>query len=137
MRLSSNFQLSEFDCHDGTPVPQDLADDYRRLCTEVLEPLRREFGVCTIVSGYRPPAYNRSIGGASHSVHMGGRGRGIKGVAADVRFARGTPPQWARSADALLTRRFPPGGGLGQYHGRGAWIHVDTRPYRARWTGPA
>lgn len=135
VRLSPHFQLSEFDTHDGTHVPTDVADDYRRLCERVLEPLRERYGVCSVVSGYRHPRYNAAIGGAKRSVHMCGRGGGIRGVAADVRFARGTPGLWAKAADQLLRRHYPPGGGLGVYPVSGGWIHVDTRGYEARWTG--
>lgn len=135
MQLSPHFQLSEFNTHDGTPVPEDLVDDYRRLCRNVLEPLRERFGACTVVSGYRYPAYNRSIGGATKSVHMGGRGGGLKGVAADVRFAHGTPERWGTVAEEILDRWHPPGGGLGIYPGASGWIHVDTRHGRARWRG--
>lgn len=134
-RLSPHFQLSEFATHDGTPVPGDLVDDYRRLCERVLEPMRERFGVCSVVSGYRHPAYNRRIGGAGRSVHMGGRGNGIRGVAADVRFGRGSVHDWHQLAEQLLTRHYAPGGGLGYYPGAGGWVHVDTRSYRARWTG--
>lgn len=134
-RLTAHFRLSEFATHDGTPVPSDLVDDYTRLCRLVLEPLRERFGVCSVVSGYRHPAYNARIGGATKSVHMGGRGGGIHGVAADVRFARGGPSSWAAAAEPLLAKHFPPGGGLGTYPGATGWIHVDTRGYRARWRG--
>lgn len=134
-RLSPHFTLAEFDTHDGTRVPRDLEDDYRRLCRRVLEPLRERFGLCSVVSGYRYPAYNQRIGGAKQSVHMGGRGGGIDGVAADVRFATGDPEAWGRAAEPLLEHGFPPGGGLGIYPGRGGWIHVDSRGYRARWRG--
>lgn len=131
--LSPHFSRREFDTHDGTRVPADVVDDYVRLCRLVLEPLRARFGVCTVTSGYRHPAYNRSIGGAQRSVHMCGRGGGLKGVAADVHFAHGTTSQWHEQADALLRRHYPPGAGLGLYPGQ--WIHVDTRNYEARWTG--
>lgn len=134
-QLTAHFRLSEFATHDGTPVPADLVDDYTRLCRLVLEPMRERFGVCSVVSGYRHPAYNASIGGASKSVHMGGRGGGIHGVAADVRFARSGPHSWYEVADALLRRHYAPGGGLGRYLGAAGWVHVDTRSYRARWTG--
>lgn len=132
--LTPHFRLSEFATHDGTPVPADKVQEYARLCRLVLEPLRARFGTCSVVSGYRHPAYNRRIGGAAKSVHMCGRGGGIAGVAADVRFPRGNERDWARYAEELLARHYPPGGGLGVYPG-GGWIHVDTRGYRARWEG--
>src|SRR3569832_507053 len=58
IRLTPHFSLHEIDCHDGTHVPDDLVLSYRHLCERVLEPLRHRFGVCTVVSGYRPPSYN-------------------------------------------------------------------------------
>lgn len=134
-RLSPHFALSEFATHDGTQVPPDLVPEYARLCRNVLEPLRERFGVCRVVSGYRHPSYNRAIGGARRSVHMGGRGGGIRGVAADVRFDKGSTVDWGRAAEPLLAKWYPPGGGLGIYPGARGWIHVDTRGYRARWRG--
>lgn len=134
-RLSPHFVLAEFATHDGTPVPEDHVDNLRRFCRDILEPLRARFGPCYVTSGYRHPEYNRRIGGAQRSVHMYGRGGGIQGVAADVRFASGGIHAWAAYADELLRRKRPPGGGLGVYDRPGGWIHVDTRPYLARWTG--
>lgn len=134
-RLGAHFVSREFDCHDGTRVPDDLLDDYELLVQHVLAPLRHRFGVCTVVSGYRHPAYNRRIGGARASVHMGGRGGGVPGVACDVRFERGSTIDWARAAEPLMAKFYPPGGGLGTYPGAHGWIHLDTRRYRARWTG--
>lgn len=110
---------------------------YEVLCRHVLEPLRARFGTCRVVSGYRDPGYNARIGGARQSAHMCGEGAGLHAVAADVRFARGTPQQWADAAEVIIRRAFPPGGGLGVYPGPGGWIHVDDRTYRARWRGAA
>jgi uncharacterized protein YcbK (DUF882 family) len=134
-RLTTHFLAEEFACHDGTPVPDRHRAALFGLCRDVLEPMRREFGVCTVVSGYRPSAYNHRIGGAARSVHMFGGWGGIAGVAADVRFAQGRPLDWHGLADALLMRHYPPGGGLGLY--AGGWVHVDTRHARARWSGAA
>lgn len=134
-RLSEHFTLEEFACHDGTPVPRTSVDNYRRFCRDVLEPLRRMFGPCHVTSGYRDPAYNRRIGGAEKSVHMCGQGGGIHGVAADVRFERGSIQEWARAAERLLDSEREPGGGLGVYDHPGGWVHIDTRRGRARWTG--
>lgn len=134
-RLTDHFRVEEFDCHDGTHVPPECVGAYERLCAEILEPLRKRFGRCTVVSGYRPPGYNRRIGGARRSVHMCGRADGIPGVAADVRFVTGTPRAWSIAAEPLLRRAYPPGGGLGVYDGHDGWIHVDTRDYLARWHG--
>lgn len=135
LRLSAHFVIEEFDCHDGQKVPVRRHARYRRLAAAILEPIRARYGLATVVSGYRDPPYNASVGGARRSAHMCGDGGGLLAVAADVRFAHGTPAQWGQLADELLRRRMPPGGGLGIYPGPGGWIHVDDRSYAARWTG--
>jgi uncharacterized protein YcbK (DUF882 family) len=135
-RLTPHFTVEEFDCHDGTRVPELAVARYRALCTFVLEPLRRRYGRCDVVSGYRDPSYNQRIGGARASAHMCGQGGGIHAVAADVRFETGAPDDWARSAEPLLKRRYG-GGGLGVYPGLGGWVHLDDRSWRARWRGAA
>ena len=124
-RLTPHFRLAEFACRDGTPVPASAQDAVRALCELYLEPLRRRFGVCTVVSGYRHRRYNDAVGGVGRSMHV--YDEHPLEVAADVRFARGTPSDWAAAADRLGVA------GLGRYE---SWIHVDTRRSgRARWTG--
>jgi zinc D-Ala-D-Ala carboxypeptidase len=48
------------------------------LCLNVLEPIRAQFGVTTITSGYRSDALNKAVHGAKTSQHN-------EGKAADVR----------------------------------------------------
>jgi hypothetical protein len=122
-RLSPHFRLEEFHCHDGTLVPRGATPALLRLCAEVLEPLREQFGVCTIVSGYRHAAYNRLVGGAKYSQHI--YDLHPHSVAADLTFAAGQAGEWADAAEPLCER-----GGLGRYPG---FIHVDNRGTRARW----
>lgn len=103
--LSPHFSRREFDCHDGQiahPDPQLI------VC---LEKLRALCGnrPCHIVSGYRDPAYNRSIGGARNSQHMYNR-------AADLQEGYATVEQ-AQQA-----------GFTGVGHCRGWAVHVDVRP---------
>lgn len=44
-----------------------------RLCTNLLEPIRKEFGYSIIVnSGYRSAFTNSAVGGASTSLHLSG-----------------------------------------------------------------
>lgn len=121
-RLSPHFVLAEFDCHDGTKVPSACVAKYERLCRELLEPARREFGECHCNSGFRTTQHNDHVGGAPRSFHLCVPGRA--GVAADVRFARGRPRDWYELLDRLGA------GGLGLYDG---YVHVDTRRVRARW----
>ena len=84
MQLSKNFNLSEFTKSDtaqrlklnNTPNPSQ-AENLRRLCIHVLQPLREHFNKpVKITSGFRSPAVNRAVGGATNSQHS-------KGEAAD------------------------------------------------------
>ena len=124
-QTSDNFDISEFDCNDGTPVPVAAHGGVRRLCDQVLEPMRDKFGSCHVNSGYRHTRYNAGIGGASRSFHI--YDLRPDQPAADVRFARGTPAQWAAFARRLGK------GGVGQYN-RAGFVHVDLGP-RRDWSG--
>lgn len=58
-------------------------ENLRRLCVEVLEPIRKEFGSPIHVnSGYRCPALNNLVGGVKNSYHLSGRAADI--TATDV-----------------------------------------------------
>lgn len=124
-QLTPHFHLTEFACKDGTAVPKRSVPALRRLATDVLEPLREQFGPCTIMSGYRPSAYNKRIGGATFSQHI--YDLHPTSVAADLIFARGRPSEWADAGESLLWN-----GGLGRYP---SFVHVDNRGTRARWSG--
>ena len=65
--LSPNFLTSSFRQHDGGPcyVQASLVLAAEILRAELGEPL-------PIISGYRDPAYNASVGGAPHSIHTFG-----------------------------------------------------------------
>jgi hypothetical protein len=124
-RPSPHFSYSEFDCHDGTPVPREAYPGIDRLCREVLEPIRAKFGSVTINSGYRPTGYNASIGGAPNSYHIYTLRNG-DAPAADFVCAKGTPEQWAAAAAIAGAD------GIGTY---GSFVHVDQRGYSSRWNG--
>lgn len=124
-RASEHFRIEEFNCKDGTPVPKAAHDGVRKLCEDVLEPMRREFGDCSITSGYRHRAYNASIGGASQSYHI--YDLRPDEVASDVTFARGSVAEWAAFARELGV------GGVGEYR-RSGFVHVDHGP-RRDWSG--
>jgi len=123
-QLTPHFKVHEFNCKDGTPVPKGSVDALTRLCKDVLEPLRDRFGACTVMSGYRPTAYNRRIGGATFSQHIYDLHPST--VAADLTFERGRPSEWADAAEPLCAN-----GGLGRYPG---FVHVDNRGTRSRWS---
>ena len=133
-RLSPHFTLAEFACHDGTPVPAAAVAHLRNHCLAVLEPLRERFGPVFVTSGYRHTAYNTSIGGARQSYHIYDL-RGGRFPATDVHCARGGIADWHRFVDGLLHRIGEGQGGLG-YYPRGGFVHIDLRPYQARWDGP-
>ena len=72
-KISDHFTLSEMACKDGTDKVLYSTDLLKKL-----EQLRAYGGfTITINSGYRSPAYNKKIGGATNSQH-------IKGTAADI-----------------------------------------------------
>lgn len=121
-RLSPHFRSEEFNCHDGTPVPEHHLNDLRSLCTRFLEPLRARYGPVRIISGYRTATYNAQVDGAPASFHIYREGR--YGAAADIACKFGRPPHWYRYLDQLHP------GGLGLYI---THVHVDNRAGHARW----
>lgn len=133
MKLSQHFDLHEFACHDGTPVPASHVDALRYLCREILEPLRAKYGPCKVHSGYRTQDYNAKIGGARESFHVYDE-HAVHDVAADVSFARGSVRGWRWKAARILLLKRRRKGGLGMYVA-GGFLHVDTRDYVARWNG--
>ena len=101
--LTDHFRSQEFWCNDGSPAPIVSRPALIRLCEVFLEPMRTKFGVCLILSGYRHVLYNAMIGGARHSQHV--YEDGFESVAADIRFGKGTPAQWAAYARGLRTQK--------------------------------
>ena len=89
------------------------------------------FGTCIILSGYRHELYNRRIGGARHSQHI--YEQSFESVAADVKFRKGTPAQWAAYARGLRGKMGGKGG-VGRYDRLG-FVHVDNRGWKADWSG--
>ena len=80
--LTKNFQLSEFNCKDGSTIPLELLDNVQELA-EQLQILRDFIGKpIHINSAYRSPAHNRKVGGARSSQHLLGK-------AADIRVDSG------------------------------------------------
>lgn len=121
---TEHFQWSEFECKDGTPVPEAMRKETRKLM-EQLEVLRAELGDVSIriVSGYRSPAHNAKIGGAEGSKHM-------LGQAADIRVSGHPPKDVADTIERLIRAGRMLQGGLGRYPG---FTHYDVRGNRARW----
>jgi len=118
MKISKYFNDYEFNCHCGKC---DLVAPPRELL-EVLDDVREHFGrPTTIMSGYRCPAHNAAVGGASRSKHM-------LGIASDI-IVSGISPY---AVWKYLTNKYRGKYGIGKY---GYFTHVDVRDKKdgARW----
>lgn len=129
MQLSPNFSLAEFTKSQtaarlgirNTPSPTSI-EAMRRLCSELLEPLRaRVGGPIVVTSGYRSVALNRAIGGSATSQHS-------KGEAVDIERPGMSNFDLARAIEAsglefdqLILEAYVPG-----KPGSG-WVHVSFR----------
>ncbi len=123
IQLSRNFFLDEFTqsqtasrigreievTPDG-PVHLNL----KRLCHEVLQPIRDELGPVHITSGYRPSWLNELIGGSERSAHL-------KGLAADFVVAGTSPYQVSRF---IVQRGLPVDQVIHEF---GRWTHVGIK----------
>ena len=80
IRLSKNFALSEMVKSataerlnvDNSPSDIHLVN-LTHLAIRILQPVRDEFGVITINSGYRSPSLNAKVGGSKTSQHCNGQ----------------------------------------------------------------
>jgi uncharacterized protein YcbK (DUF882 family) len=123
MQLTKNFQLSEFSCHDGTPVPSGLIGNVQLLANN-LQVLRDDIGQSIIItSGYRSPSWNLKVKGRPKSYHM-------KAMAADITVKGMTPKQVHARIEKLIKAGKMKSGGLGLYPG---FVHYDVRGRNARW----
>ena len=101
IRLSEHFLLSEFTrsstaerlgiCNELDPfypTHKDIIANLKRICEEILEPLRAFAGQPIIIgSGFRCPALNKAVGGVKNSQHM-------TGEACDIRLPRTPYVDW-------------------------------------------
>ena len=119
-QISKNFRLSEF-------RPGRHSYEFIRISPaliEALEDIRERAGrPVQVTSGYRPPDYNREVGGVSNSTH-------IDGLAADIYCDGLTTEQLYDICEQVIGKR----GGVG-YYPKSGFIHVDLRGYEARWSG--
>lgn len=116
-QLTANFKVREFACNDGSDVVFVAPE-----LVEVLQKIREHFkAAVTISSGYRTPAYNKKVDGATYSQHQ-------YGTAADIKVKGVAPKTVAAFAETLLPKK----GGIGIYP---TFTHVDVREVRSRWNG--
>jgi uncharacterized protein YcbK (DUF882 family) len=123
MKLTTNFTLREFECNDGTTVPEKYISNVNKLAYN-LQVLRDELKKpIHINSGYRHPAYNKRIGGAKFSQHL-------TASASDITVRDITPKKLARTILKLIKQGKMTEGGVGLYNG---FVHYDIRGTKARW----
>jgi uncharacterized protein YcbK (DUF882 family) len=122
-QLTLNFNVAEFDCHDGTQVPNQYYDGVQLLATN-LQALRDYLGEPVhVLCGYRTVKHNKAVGGAKASQHLVAK-------AADISVKSKTPKQLHKIIGALITVGTMKQGGLGLYPG---FVHYDVRGRKARW----
>jgi len=125
MKLTKNFSLSEFDCNDGSKMPDDVVLNIVKLAGQ-LQILRDFIGKpIKINSGYRSPSYNHKIGGAKNSQHKLGKAADIKVDGLSAREVHGIISELIKDGRMLE-------GGLGKYN---SFTHYDIRGHKARWNG--
>ena len=123
MRLTKNFNLSEFDCKDGTEIPSELLANVLELA-ENLQVLRDFVGVpIKINSSYRSLSHNAKIGGSKSSQHLFAK-------AADIVIESKSPEQVANIIKALISEGKMKQGGISAYN---TFTHYDIRGHKARW----
>jgi len=123
-QLSAHFSLAEFRSKDGAHTPQSVMPNLKELAAN-LEVLRAAAGgkSISVSSGYRSPAHNKAVGGATHSQHKYGR-------AADIKIAGMSAWQTKQLIIKLINQGKMKQGGVGLYS---TFVHYDTRGYAARW----
>ncbi len=123
MKLTNNFNLSEFASHDGAPTPMDVLKNLQELANN-LQVLRDYLNTpLKINSGYRSPAHNKAVGGAKFSQH-------VLGKAADISSNKYTPEQIHAAIPRLIKEGKMKEGGVGIYN---SFVHYDWRGTPNRW----
>lgn len=123
MQITAYFDTKEFDCKDGTPVPEGYYKYLEILCQN-LEILRKTIErPIIVISGYRTESHNQKVGGAKNSLHLTAK-------AADIKVEGLTSHQLATIIEMLIEEKKMKEGGLGVYK---SWVHYDVRDKKARW----
>jgi uncharacterized protein YcbK (DUF882 family) len=125
---SPHLSWKELGCHDGSIYPYEWRENRAIVLAEAFELIRYSCGnhPITILSAYRTPSYNKSVGGAKNSQHIQGR-------AIDLR----PPSHLSVNEFYSIIRKLAPASnirGIGKYK---TFVHVDTRPgsHIALWYG--
>lgn len=151
--VSPHFQLKQFLCKQPAGSRKYVVLDERLLLAleHVLERVNEaghRASTFHVMSGYRTPAYNRSIGNVRYSQHLWGAAADIfvdengDGAMDDLNRDGRSDVHDAdvlhRLIDAAATAPDSRGliGGLGRYPAtasHGPFVHLDVRGHRARW----
>lgn len=130
MKLTQNFTLHEMiksetalRHHMGNHPGETEVDNLRKLCENVLQPVRNYYGLPVKVnSGYRHPLVNARVGGSPRSDHC-------KGMAADIEIpsiANLNLAQWIEDNlefTQLILEFYTPG------IPDSGWVHVSYNPF--------
>lgn len=124
VKLSTNFNSNEFDCHGSGCCSSTLINPE---LVQYLQKIRDHFNApITITSAYRCTTHNSRVGGATGSRHT-------KGDAADIVVKGVSPKRVAQYAESIGIK----GIGLYETSADGFFTHIDTRPTKSFWYGQA
>ena len=123
MKLTNNFNKSEFECNCGCEMPNEVFLQIQKLASQ-LQCIRDfiRFPI-KITSAYRCPSHNKEVGGVSNSQH-------VLGKASDIQVSDSSPEAIYQVIDTLAEYGHVLQGGLGLYN---TFTHYDIRKTRARW----
>ena len=152
-KISPNFRIKEFLTKQKSGYPKYLVLDERLVFLleaigAHLEPRGWDADDMFVMSGYRTPYYNKQLDDTKYSLHQWGRAADIfldkdgNGRMDDFNQDKVISKEDAAALAAVLDvlsktaelKAFI--GGLGVYgstSAHGPFVHVDTRPWRARW----
>jgi len=153
LKLSPHFRLGDFLSKQPAGWPRYVVVQERLLwkLEAVIAGLHRRYGVSSlhVMSGYRTPAYNASIGQVKYSRHQYGdaadvfvdespRDGRMDDLNGDGRSSRADARAVYRLVDRIVRTSLVDRliGGLGSYPAtpsHGPFVHIDARGYRARW----
>jgi uncharacterized protein YcbK (DUF882 family) len=153
-RIAPHFRLKQFLTKQKSAYPKYLVLDERLIVLleaigKALEPFGYNADDVVIMSGYRTPFYNKAIGDTEFSMHQWGRAADIfvdkdhDGVMDDFNKDKAVDRQDAVALANVLEGMAKTAewstfiGGIGIYaatSAHGPFVHVDTRPWKARWS---
>ena len=123
MKLTNNFNKSEFECNCGCEMPNEVFLQIQKLASQ-LQCIRDFIRLpIKITSAYRCPSHNKEVGGVSNSQH-------VLGKAADIQVSDSSPEAIYQVIDTLAEYGHVLQGGLGLYN---TFTHYDIRKTRVRW----